>query len=354
MKSEASSLFNSTLLGIVFDAGDLTDDSPDMRTQKALIRAWQIWMGRLDSQELRGAALYDGPWQFKGGRLGVVVAISGSPQVIRYVHAAFSAPDLNSFPGMAPSNQRFVFEDELPREHIHIRGYLSQEGAWLAQDPTSPLNAVAQQAGWQVQSLPVNPPPSRPIVQQPPVPLNSDVTAVETQMMKTVEVEGATQVMLRLWKSSFDPKRANADRRRMIVGLVGVALILISIGFIGLRVMAKDNGNTQSPPVHQASMVVTPLQLNAPCEPGQTSEFTVHNNGDVPLNWSSNGALFSPILSFITLSGTVEPNGTQTVYFTTTQYLTIPSTDTLDITSNGGTAHMQITVGACQPTPGQM
>ncbi|HKD74080.1 MAG TPA: hypothetical protein VKB76_01240, partial [Ktedonobacterales bacterium] len=131
---------DQTMLGVVFNSEKL-----DM--EQAATRAWQLWMQRLDPEEMRGAALYSGAMIFAGGRPVYVIAVSGASAIIQYVRAAFAAPDLLAYPGIAPISQRFVEAHEMPREQLGLRGYISTQGQFRPVDPQEGMEEDAG-AGW--------------------------------------------------------------------------------------------------------------------------------------------------------------------------------------------------------------
>jgi hypothetical protein len=353
---------DQTLLGVVF-AFDVESLGPE----QAFVRAWQLWMERLDAAELCGAALYDGALALPGLPLITVIAVSGPRATVGYVHDAFAAPDLAAYPGIAPITHRFIDGPQLPRERLVLRGYVSDEGQFVPRHEGIALGEIARHAGWAFGS----PPPAATPLPLPPRPAAPSVPAADlavqaTQALSASRTEGATQVMLRLWQSSF---RAgpSTDRRRRIFALVGTLLILASLGFLALRFSAKltEASNQKHPvatkPAHSRTtngplLVVAPLALRIYCTPGRVAQFTISNNGLKPLTWSSNGADFDPPLSISAVNGTIAPGASEVVMLTASEYVVSPQTAHLAVTSNGGTAHVTLTIGNCAlptatPTP---
>jgi hypothetical protein len=329
-----------TLLGILF-AFDIESLGPE----QAFLRAWQLLMERLDPAELRGAALYDGALALPGLPLITVIAISGPQSVIRYVHEAFAAPDLAAYPGIAPIAHRFLEGSQLPRERLIVRGFIDDGGRFMPRNEAVPLAEVARHAGWQYGVAPTPPVPPRPAPTPPP-----DPAVQATRAMHAARTDGATQVMLRLWQSSF----------RRIFAIVGTALIMGSLAFLGLRWtahLAGASGATHPTPpatrTHSAVgplLVVAPLALQVACTPGHLSQFTISNNGTRDLTWSSNGADFEPPLSLSAVGGTIGPGKSQIIMLTASTWVIPPQTATLTLTSNGGTANILLAIGGCQTT----
>lgn len=350
-----------TMIGVVFNAEGLD-------VAGAASRAWHLWMQRLDPHELRGTALYDGATLHAGDHHVYIIAISGSAQVVRYVRDAFAAPDLLAFPGVAPISHRFIAANELPRQDMELRGYIGNGGELQPLRHDRQLAKNAQRASWAYAPPPESESltPSRPNASQTPsrpnpaslphMPAYRPEPAHEpTTMLQAAPLDGATQVMLRLWKPSFSANDRNTTSRGRILAIIGTLLILGSFALIGLRFAGKTQGQslpvtataTPSRPSNGPEMIVAPLALRAPCVPGSQGEFTISNNGNQPLNWQSNGAQFEPPLSLHAISGTVNPGNTQTVSFTTDELVITQSVDTLNITSDGGQANVAITIGGC-------
>ncbi len=348
---------DQTLLGVVF-AFDVESLGPE----QAFIRAWQLWMERLDAAELRGAALYDGALALPGLPLITVIAISGSPSAVNYVREAFAAPDLAAYPGIAPITHRFLEGMQLPRERLVLRGYVNDAGQFVSRHEGITLSEIARHAGWAyATSMPSSAPAPAPRPATAPAP-PVDPAAQATRAMRASHTEGATQVMLRLFQSSF--RAGNPiDRRRGLFALVGTLLILGSLGFLALRFSAKLNAaNDHKHPVatkparsHSSNgplLVVAPLALRISCTPGHISQFTISNNGVQTLKWTSNGEDYDPPLSISAVSGTVAPGASEVVMLTASEYVVSPQTVPLVITSNGGTARVMLTLGNCPlPTP---
>jgi hypothetical protein len=343
-----------TLLGILF-AFDIESLGPE----QAFLRAWQLLMERLDPAELRGAALYDGALALPGLPLITVIAVSGPQAVIRYVHEAFAAPDLAAYPGIAPITHRFLEGAQLPRERLIVRGYLDDAGRFMPRNEAVPLAEVARHAGWHYGAPLV---PSTPTPTQPPQDAPPDPAGQATRAMHAARTEGATQVMLRLWQSSF--RGTPPDRRRRIFAIAGTVLVVGSLAFLGLRWsahLAGASGATHPTPTHAPRthatdgplLVVAPLALHLACTPGHLSQFTISNNGTSNLTWFSNGADFEPPLSLSAIHGTLGPGMSQTIMLTTSEWVVPPQTATLTLTSNGGMANVLLAIGGCQtPTPG--
>jgi hypothetical protein len=341
---------DQTLLGIVF-AFDVESLGPE----QAFVRAWQLWMERLDPAELRGAAMYDGALALPGLPLITVIAVSGTPAVVGYVADAFAAPDLAAYPGIAPLSHRFIEGAQLPRERLSLRGYVNDEGRFVARHEAIPLDEVARHAGWYY-SPPTPPPaPPRPVVSPPAV----DPAVQATQAMRAPRNEGATQVMLRLWQTSFRGKPT--DRRRGAFTIAGVLLILGTLVFLGLRLSGQMAGASGAPrptathPAHTAAsgplLVVAPLSLRLSCTPGRLTRFTISNSGTASLVWSSNGADFEPPLSLSAVSGILASGASQSIMLTISQYVIPAETARLDLTSNGGTAQVLLAIGNCPLPP---
>lgn len=338
----------ASILGVVFDAEPLG-------AERARFRAWQMWMERLDPAEMRNAALYDGALLLQGNHQIVVIAVSGSPTVIAYVRDAFAAPDLAAFTGIAPISHRFLDEQSLPRERLALRGYINDRHAFVVQHEEGHLTAIARHAEWLIAD-----PPSPNVA---PAPLSrsaamssEQMTRVETVTMHATKLDGATQVMMRLWRVSPASRRTADKRRRIIFGAIGTMLILIAIGIVVLKfaTQLQAHGLNKHPTVTPAKnavlMVVAPLSLHIPCQPGSPDQFTISNNGGADFTWSSNGAHFAPLLAMSAVTGSVAVGDSQIVVITTNEPIAAKHVDTLMITASSGiTARLTLTYGGCTP-----
>jgi hypothetical protein len=326
---------DQTMLGVVFNGEKLS-------MEQAAARAWQLWMQRLDPSEMRGTALYSGAMIFAGGRPVYIIAVSGSPAVIQYIRAAFAAPDLLAYPGIAPISLRFVEAHEMPREQLRLRGYINAQGQFRSIDQLDRMEENAAGAGWSYERR-HNPPPRTLI--------STDFEREATSIFQAQRLDGATQIMLRLWKRSGDAPPRTDRGRRILFAVIGTMLILTSIGLLAFYLAGRTLGqNSPTTPRPQApALVVAPLTLRADCTPGMLEQFTISNNGTQPLIWSSNAAQFEPPLSLSAIGGTIDPGGSEVVQFTTSNYVIPTSIDIIDLTSNGGTAKIAITVGGCTP-----
>lgn len=344
MNGGRSSPGEQTLLGIVF-----AFDVESLGAEQAFLRAWQLWMERLDPAELRGAALYDGAIALPGLPLVTMIAVSGPAHVVSYVREAFAAPDLAAYPGIAPITHRFIEGAQLPRERLVLRGFVNDQRQFVARQEDIPLDVVAQHAEWGYSRPVAAPlPPSPPM----PIPAPVDATAQETRALHAAPTEGATQVMMRLWQSSF---RAGSpvSRHRRLFGIVGTILIIGSLGYLGMR-LTLHLANAQATPTPtggasgpNAVMVVAPLALRLPCAPGQQTQFTISNNGNTPLIWQSNGAQFEPPLSLSLVNDTIPAGDSEVISLTASEFIATTQRAQLIITSNGGTAQVQISLGGC-------
>ncbi len=339
-----------TLLGVVF-AFDVESLGPEY----AFTRAWQLWMERLDTSELRRAALYDGALALPGLPLITVIAISAAAPTIAYVREAFAAPDLATFQGIAPLSHRFLDAAQIPRERLVLRGYVSEAGQFLPTQEDIPLRAIADHAGWPLQS-----PESASQVAKPPPSGPTNVTidpaSQATHMIHAVPpTEGATHVMMRLWKPTFRPD-PSADQRRRVVGVIGAVVVLLALAIVATRVSAGFAGHgatpTATPPGNTVSaLVVAPLTLRLPCVPGQLTQFTINDNGPALLTWASNAASFEPPLSFSDVNGTLAPGDAQIVTVTTSEVISDAHTSQLQVTSDNGTAIITLIFGGCPTAP---
>ncbi|HKD76686.1 MAG TPA: hypothetical protein VKB76_14375, partial [Ktedonobacterales bacterium] len=304
--------------------------------------AWQLWMQRLDPAEMRSSALYSGAMIFAGGHPVYVIAVSGAPAIIQYVRAAFAAPDLLAYPGIAPISQRFVEAQEMPREQLGLRGYISAQGQFRPIDRQEGMEEDASGAGWNYEGR--HTPPSGAFV-------SANLEREATSTFQAQRLDGATRIMLRLWNPSHATPPRNDRGRRILFAVIGTVLILASIGLLASYLAGRTLGQSSpTTPQQQApALVVAPLALRASCTPGILAQFTISNNGTQSLIWSSNAAQFEPPLSFSAISGTIDPGGSEIVQFTTSDYVVTTSTDIINLTSNGGTAKITITVGGCTP-----
>jgi hypothetical protein len=342
---------DQTLLGIVF-AFDVESLGPE----QAFIRAWQLWMERLDPAEMRGVAIYDGALPLPGLPLITVIAVSGPSHAVAYVREAFAAPDLAAYPGIAPLSHRFIDGLDLPRERLVLRGYINDLHQFVPQQEAIPLFDIARHAGWPVakstDQQAQSPPPERP---RAPV---ADAAGQETRALQTARTDGATQVMMRLWQSSFRAEGPAVNRWRLYA-IIGLVVIVGSLGLLGMRIAAQlrapratptPTGQQTTPLTHStnAILVAAPLTVRVPCTPGETTRFTLSNNGAAPLIWSSNGAQFDPPLAFSVMSDTLAANASETIVLTTREYVTTSQVARLNITSNGGTTQILIMMGACR------
>lgn len=338
----------ASILGVVFDAEPLG-------AERARFRAWQMWMERLDPAEMRNAALYDGALLLQGNHQIVVIAVSGSPAVIAYVRDAFAAPDLAAFTGIAPISHRFLDEQSLPRERLVLRGYINDQHAFVAQQDEGHLIAIARHAEWLVVDPPAPPvapaAPSRPAAMSP-----EQMARVETVTMQATKLDGATQVMMRLWRVSSSSRRAADRRRRVLFGTLGTALILLAVGIIvfkfatQLQARGLNKHPTVTPAKNAVLMVVAPLSLQIPCQPGSPDQFIISNNGTGDFTWTSNGTRFAPLLAMSAANGTLAGGDSQVVIVTASQRISAKHVATLLITdSSGGTARVTLNYGGCAP-----
>jgi hypothetical protein len=324
-----------TVIGIVF-----AFDVAALGQEVAFARAWQLWMERLDPAEMRGAAVYDGAITLPGLPPVPVIAASGPASVVAYVRDAFAAPDLATYRGIAPLPQRFIEANALPRERLQLRGYVNARGQFMPQSDAGGLHEIARQAEWDVipsNAAPVADPQATRAMESPP------------------RTDGATRVMMRLWRSSFSQK-ASTTRRRVIFGIIGAVVIVGGLGFIGSRFMSHLTlAGTTAAPTPTATldgatgplMVVAPLALTLPCTPGQTATFSISNNGAEPLIWHSDAAQYEPPLAFSAVSGTITARDVQVVLVSTSDVSTVPSTIAITLTSNGGQATVSLDFGGC-------
>ncbi len=326
---------DQTMLGVVFDGEKL-----DMGQVEA--RAWQLWMQRLDPAEMRGSALYSGAIIFAGGRPVYVIAVSGTPTITQYVRAAFAAPDLLAYQGIAPISQRFVEAHEMPREQLQLRGYISAQGQFRSIDRRERMEEDAADAGWSYEGR--RPHSSGTLA-------STSFEREATSTFQAQRLDGATRVMLRLWKRSGEAPPRGDRGRRILFAVIGTVLILSSIGLLAFYLAGKTLGQSSpaTPQPQEPALVVAPLALRADCTPGVLKQFIITNNGTQPLIWSSDAAQFEPPLSLSAISGTVDPGSSEVVQFTTSDYVVTKSTDVINLTSNGGTAKITITVGGCTP-----
>lgn len=344
------------MLGIIFDAEAYGHE-------RGARRAWQMWMERLDPSELRGSAFYEGALLFAGNHPVVMLAISAPPRVIAYVRDAFAAPDLAAFSGIAPINVRFVEGADVPRERLTLRGFINQQGKFAAQPDALHLVDIARYADWPYVA-PLSP-PSAPIERARYNVDPYDIEQEETRAVQATRLEGATQVMLRLWRSSYNPGSRSDRRRRLTFAVVGIVLIASSLGWLAFRLAKASQIPIQVPGVVHAThtsvavgplMVVAPLEVRVPCQPGQTAQFTISNNGATSLVWTSDAAQYSPPLVLNNLKGSVSDGDSQVVQVTTSEYVVSQQLITISLMSNGGDARVAFTLGGCvvptvPPTP---
>ncbi len=338
-----------TLLGVVF-AFDVESLGPEY----AFTRAWQLWMERLDAGELRRAALYDGALSLPGLPLITVIAISAAAPTIAYVREAFAAPDLAAYQGIAPLSHRFLDAPHLPRERLVLRGYISESGQFQPTQEDIPLRAIAEHAGWPLHAVTAGPPAQMPTSAPTAPPL--DPTSQATHMIRAVPAtDGATQVMLRLWKPTFRPD-PSADQRRRLMGIIGAVIVLLALAIVATRVSASLAGRqatpTATPPATPpGALVVAPLTLRLPCTPGQLTQFTINDSGTARLDWASNAASFEPPLSFSDVNGTLAPGDAQVVTVTTSEAVIDAHTAQLQVNSANGSATITLVFGGCPRTP---
>ena len=336
---------SETIVGIAFDADELG-------LEKAELRAWQMLMERLDPQELRGSALYHGPVLLPSGKHQLIVAISGPQNSVTYVRNAFSAPDLVAFPGMLPIAQRIINANDLPREYLSLVGYINDRGALLLTDWKTELVPLAQHARWQLSNH------SQPLPNLSLLAPESDNQPEHTHSLRVARTDGATQTNMRTFQRTN--RERPLARRRLVFALIGTLLILISLGIVASRIiarqlLAKDLNHTPTvtqptaPPtaIPQAILVVAPLNLKVPCQVGHTTQFIISNNGTADLEWSSNGALFAPRLQLTQTSGTIPPGDSLSIQVGLGQVVKNPQQVVLVIQSNGGTLQITATLGVC-------
>lgn len=239
MISGISSPEEQTFLGIVF-----AFDVESLGAEQAFLRAWQLWMERLDPAELHGVALYDGAIPLPGLPLITVIAISGPSHAVAYVREAFAAPDLAAYPGVAPITHRFIEGHALPRERLVLRGYINDHQQFVPRQEDLPLGDIARHAGWDYTrpSTAPAPLPPRPAPPAPP----TDAAVQETHAMRSAPTEGATQVMFRLWQSSFRASQPTVSRRR-ILGIIGAVVLVGCLGAVGLH-FATQQVHAQTTP----------------------------------------------------------------------------------------------------------
>lgn len=348
---------DQSLLGIAFDAEALGRD-------QASARAWQMWMERLDPQEMRGAAFYDGAVQVAGGRRGWIIAVSGSPECVAYARDAFSAPDLAAFPGIVATRQRFIAAADLPRERLALRAYVDDRGRLVPQsaDDTE-LVALALRAQWPTAAA------SQPLAPRPAPPPRPRAAAGpdETLALRAAPLDGATNTELRIWKPTRTVYAQLDRRRRFLLGALGTVLILAAVALVGARALALHplvqaqgrptptrTGGSVAPGVVATIttlavpvMVVAPLTIRTPCAAGRTVQFTISNNGAADLQWSSNLGQFTPRIAANTISGTIPPGNSQVVLITTQEVVRQQETVLIAIISNGGSAQVSLTIGGC-------
>jgi hypothetical protein len=339
-----------TLLGVVF-AFDVESLGPEY----AFTRAWQLWMERLEAGELHRAALYDGALSLPGLPLITVIAISAAAPTIAYVREAFAAPDLAAFQGIAPLSHRFLDAPQLPRERLVLRGYVSDDGQFRPMQEDIPLRAIASHAGWPLEGAKPEPAIETLVTTDLPA-TRGDPTSQATHMIHAAPpIEGATHVMMRLWKPTFRPDPAS-DQRRRLAAIIGAVIVLLALAIVATRVSAGIAGRQALPTATlpgttPGALVVAPLTLRLPCVPGQLTQFTINDNGPARLIWASNAATFEPPLSFSDVSGTLAPGDAQVVTVTTSETITDAHTTQLQLTSDNGSATITLIFGGCPHTP---
>ncbi len=339
------------LLGIAFNA-----DGLDL--EQAEERAWQMWMERLDPQELRGSAFYDGPVLLPNGKRALIIAISGPRAAVAYVRDAFAAPNLAAYPGMLPVPLRLIDSNDLPRERLELVAYIDAQGALLATTEDTLLHNLAQHAHW-----PVSQTTPQALPRVPQRLAQTEVSGDATRAMQALRLDGATEVQLRIWKPSYRSRQH--PRQRLLFALLGTMLILVSAGIIAARFLPQTSlakGLPISPtatmtatavsafaPANVAApiMVVAPLTLKISCVPGKYSQFIISNNGTLALSWTSNGMLFAPRLTISAINGQIPPGASQVIQVTLGQSIKTGELITLVIQSNGGTARIGLTLSNC-------
>ncbi len=335
-----------TMLGVVFDA-------EAFGVARAAASAWQMWMERLDPAELRGVALYDGMMALAGGHQIVIIAISGPTAAVAYAHDAFAAPDLLAFTGIAPIAHRFIDSDSLPREQLTTRGYINTLGQFATTDQQSPLLDIARHAEWPIAPVIEPRPASRAPTPPPHIP--EAIDSGHTLRMQAMNLEGATRVMLRLWRNPSIADVQARRRRQILIRSVGAAVGIIVAVLAGFWVVAQitdahGRTSTSSPP----SVFVVPQSVRVPCAPGELTQFTISNNSTTAsVTWSSNGLTFDPPLSLSATSGVIPLSDAQVVQLTTTSYVVPAQTVTIIVTVAGSSIPVAVTYGGCPPLTSQ-
>jgi hypothetical protein len=333
---------NGTMLGVVFDAEALG-------VSRAVAGAWQMWMERLDPAEMHGVALYDGLMTLAGGQHIVIIAVSGSPQPVAYVRDAFAAPDLLAFPGIAPVSHRFIGADQLPREQLTMRGYIDATGQFIPADPQSPLIDIARHAEWPFATLKV-PASHAPSARRRPPPADADER--HTQHIRALDLDGATRVMMRLWRAPSITEVHKRQRTGLMLRLMGIAIavtvIVASVTVLAGTIIQASGRSTNKPD----PVTIAPLSLRVPCTPGVLTQFTITNDSTGTISWSSNGTSFEPPLSLSAVSGTLLPGDSQVVQITTIALVVPLQSLALTVTAASSTIMINITYGGCTPPPG--
>lgn len=290
---------NTTILGIIFEAQQYAHEY-------AVMQAWQIWMERLDPAELHGSAIYEGLLYFADGTTVIILVVSGSPASIHYVRDAFSAPDIAAFPGLLPMSQRFIPNTLLPREQLTLIGYITKEGFFKVEVERPYLADLAQLAGWSISTVPKQAQQALQTVQSRST---ADIAIESTRQLQSVQLDGATQYMLRLWKTSYrHTTKHHSKQRTVIIILISLAVVFLTLGILAFSMLSRTKATNNAP-----TFSISEQPVRIPCDGNRYTQFIITNTSSTSLVWSNNGIALPSDIIMNPQQGIIPPHSSQIV-----------------------------------------